>query len=124
MTAFALFIRDDLSWNTFLMGFIPAFSINFVLGTFIPIMAVGDAFAGLFLKKTDSVIYNLLRMAAIVFLMTASMSFLVMLSQMGISPAFIIAFIHSFPASFAFAYAAAFIMVPVLIKITQKLCIK
>ena len=124
MTFFALFARGNLSLASFIVGLVPAYAINFTLGSYIPLLAVGNAFAGIFIKNEDSKIFYLLRMLAIVFIMTAAMSFLVMFSQMGFAPELLPAFVMSFPATFAFAYVVAVCVFPFLLKATMGLCTK
>lgn len=122
MTAFSLFMQGGLSAETFFMGLVPAFAINFVLGSYIPLLRVGNAFAGIFVKNDKSLLFHLLRMLAIVLIMTASMSFLVMFSRIGFRMELIFAFLGAFPMSMLFAYIVALLIFPLLLKITETLC--
>lgn len=124
--ALTLFIqitqKGGTTFEAFLMGLVPAFAINFVLGSYIPLLAVGNAFAGIFVKNEKNPLFYFLRMLAIVFIMTALMSILVMFSEMGFTMELIFAFLFSFPLTFAYAYVVACIVFPFLLKGTMALC--
>ncbi len=122
MTAFSLFMRNALSFSAFITGLVPAFAINFVLGSYIPLVKIGNAFAGLFTKKENSPVFYLLRILAIVVIMTVSMCFLVLFSAMGPSKEMLFAFLGSIPFSLLFAYPFAAIIFPFLFKLTGRLC--
>ncbi len=122
LTLFIKHMSGQLTFETFLMGLVPSFAINFVLGTFIPLVKVGNAFAGIFIKNEKNPIFYLLRMFAIVLIMTASMSFLVMFSEMGFTMALPMAFLASFPGTFLYAYIVGVLVFPVLLKAAQALC--
>ncbi len=124
LTAFALFQQGALTPGTLIMGFIPAFGISFTLGSYIPLVEIGSRFAGIFLKDEKHPVFYLLRLLAIAFVMTASMSFLVMFSQMGFTMDFLMAFLFSFPATFLFAYVVAVIIFPFLFSLTSRWCVK
>lgn len=124
MTAFSLFAQKSLTPESFCTGLVTAFAINFVLGTYIPLLPMGNGFARLFIKNEKSPVFYLLRMLAIVFVMTACMSFLVMFTQIGFHAELIFAFFGSFPVSFLAAYVFAVIIFPFLLKLTQALCTK
>jgi len=81
-------------------------------------------FASLFIKNPESKLFIALRILAIVVIMTAAMSFLVMFSQMGFTKMFLVAFAKSLLPSLAFAYVVALICFPFLLKLTIKLCSK
>lgn len=122
LTLFIKLMSGQLTFETFLMGLVPSFAINFVLGTFIPLVKVGNAFAGIFIKNEKNPVFYLLRMFAIVLIMTAAMSLLVMFSEMGFKMALLMAFIGSFPGTFLYAYVVGVLVFPVLLKATQALC--
>lgn len=126
--ALTVFIQISQNGETtpelFLMGLVPAFAINFVLGSYIPLVAVGNAFAGIFVKNEKNPLFYFLRMLAIVFIMTALMSILVMFSEMGFTMELILAFLFSFPLTFAYAYVVACIVFPFLLKGAMALCSK
>ena len=124
LTAFSLFMQGKLTAESLITGFVCAFAINFTLGSFIPLVKVGDGFASLFTKKQKSIVFYLLRMFMIVLIMTIGMSFLMMFIEMGFSPALLPAFFGSLPGTFAFAYVVAALCFPLLLKLTQKLCVK
>ena len=81
-------------------------------------------FAALFTKNEKSSVFYLLRICAIVLIMTAGMSFIMMFLEMGFSAQLLPAFVFSLPATFTFAYVAAALCFPLLLKLTQKLCSK
>ena len=122
LTLFIKFVSGQLTFETFLMGLVPSFTINFVLGTFIPLVKVGNVFARIFIKNEKNPVFYLIRMFAIVLIMTAAMSFLMMFSEMGFTLALPMAFISSFPGTFLYAYVVGVLIFPVLLKITQSLC--
>ena len=124
LTAFSQVMQGVATPEKLFTGFIVAFAINFTLGSYIPLVKVGGAFASRFVKDENSLPFNLLRILAIVFIMTACMSFLMMLVEMGFSPELLPAFIFSFPLTFVFAYVVAVICFPLLLKLTQNLCVK
>lgn len=124
LTLFIKFSQHQLTAETFLMGLVPAFAINFVLGTFIPLVKVGSGFASLFTRNEKSLLFYLLRMFMIVLIMTAAMSLLVMFSEMGFTMGLVFAFIGSFPRTFLFAYIVGALAFPGLLKLTQMLCVK
>ena len=117
-------MNGQLTFETFLMGFVPSFAINFVLGSYIPLVKVGNAFAGIFIKDEKNPVFYFLRIFMIVLIMTAAMSFLVMFSEMGFTKVLLVAFIASFPATFVFAYIVGVVVFPFLFKMTQTLCVK
>ena len=124
LTAFILFRQGALGVESLCTGFVSAFGVNFTLGSYIPLVKVGNAFASRFVKEEKSIGFYLLRMFMIVLIMTAGMSFLMMFIEMGFSPALLPAFLFSFLPTFAFAYAAGALCFPLLLKITQSLCVK
>lgn len=124
LTLYVKFTNDQLTFESFMMGLVPAFAINFVLGSYIPLVKVGNAFAGIFLKNEKNPVFYLLRMFMIVLIMTAAMSFLVMFSEMGFTKVLLFAFAASFPATFVFAYIVGVVVFPFLLKMTQALCVK
>lgn len=124
LTFFVKFMNGRLTFETFLMGFVPSFAINFVLGSYIPLLKVGNAFAGIFIKDEKNPVFYFLRIFMIVLIMTAAMSFLVMFSEMGFTKVLLFAFIASFPATFVFAYVVGVVVFPFLFKLTQTLCVK
>ena len=122
LTAFSLFGQGKLTLGNLVPGFVCAFALSFTLGSFIPLVKIGSAFASLFTKNEKSILFYLLRMAAIAFIMTVCMSFFMMFIEMGFSPALLPAFFSSLPFSFAFAFVAASLGFPLLLKLTQSLC--
>ena len=124
ITAFILFRQDALGAESLATGFVSAFAVNFTLGSFIPLVKVGNAFASLFTKNEKSIIFYLLRMFMIVLIMTAGMSFIMMFLEMGFSAQLLPAFVFSLPVTFAFAYVVAALCFPLLLKLTQALCSK
>lgn len=124
LTVFVQFRNGGLTFNGFMMGLVPAFAINFVLGSYIPVLKIGNLFAGLFIKNERNPLFYFLRMFAIVFIMTSLMSFLVMFSEMGFTPVLLIAFGTSFLPTFLYAYVVGVILFPFLLKMTMKLCTK
>lgn len=122
LTLFIKLMSGQLTFETFMMGLVPSFAINFVLGTFIPLVKVGNAFAGIFIKNEKNPVFYLLRMFAIVLIMTAAMSILVMFSEMGFTMELLMAFIGSFPGTFLYAYVVGLLVFPVLLKAAQALC--
>lgn len=124
LTAFSLFMQGKLTAGSLITGFVCAFAINFTLGSFIPLVRVGDGFASLFTRNQKSIVFYLLRMFAIVLIMTIGMSFLMMFIEMGFSPALLPAFLSSLPGTFAFAYVVAAMCFPLLLKATLAMCIK
>lgn len=122
LTFFVKMMNHQLTFETFLMGLVPSFAINFVLGTYIPLVKVGNAFAGLFVKNEKSPLFYFLRMFIIVLIMTAAMSFLIMFSEMGFRKALIFAFVGSFPLTFLYAYIVGIVVFPFLMKATTALC--
>lgn len=125
--ALTLFIQlrgGALTFNSFMMGLVPAFAVNFVLGSYIPILKIGNLFAGIFIKDEKNPLFYFFRMFAIVLIMTCLMSFLLMFSEMGFTQALLIAFGTSFLPTFLYAYAVAVILFPFLLKITMSLCTK
>lgn len=124
LTLFIQLRNGGLTFNSFMMGLVPAFAINFVLGSYIPVLKIGNLFAGLFIKDEKNPLFYFFRMFAIVLIMTSLMSFLVMFSEMGFTPVFLIAFVTSFLPTFLYAYVVGVIMFPILLKITTSLCTK
>ena len=124
LTAFIQFQQHALSLGTLVPGFVSAFAVNFTLGSFIPLVKVGSAFASIFTKNEKSIVFYLLRMFMIVLIMTAGMSFIMMFIEMGFSGELLPAFIFSFLPTFAFAYCAGALCFPLLLKLTQSLCVK
>lgn len=124
LTLFVKCVNGQMTLETFLMGFVPSFSINFVLGSFIPLVKIGNIFAGFFVKNENSSMFYLLRMFMIVLIMTAVMSFLVMFSEIGFQKILIFAFLSSFPKTFVFAYCVGVCIFPLLLQLTQMLCSK
>lgn len=122
LTFFVKLTSNQLTIETFFMGLVPAFAINFVLGTYIPLLKIGNKFAAIFIKREEHPLFYFLRMLAIVFIMTAAMSLLVMFSEIGFQSVLIFAFVSSFPATFLFAYLVGVCVFPILLKITQRLC--
>lgn len=113
-----------LSFESFCTGLIPSFAINFVLGTYIPLVKVGNSFAYLFIKDEKNKAFYFVRMLAIVVIMTASMSFLMMFTEMGFTPVLFIALASSFPKTVLYAYVVACIIFPFLLKAAGALCVK
>ena len=124
LTLFVQIMNGNLTFENFVTGLVPSFAINFVLGTYIPLLKVGNAFAGIFIKNEKSIVFYFLRMLAIVFIMTALMSFLVMFTEMGFTVVLLIAFVSSFPLTFLYAYVVGLIIFPFLLKLTMSLCTK
>lgn len=124
LTLFVQFMNGRLTFESFATGLIPAFAINFVLGTYIPLLKVGNAFASIFIKDEKNPAYYFFRMFAIVIIMTALMSFLVMFSEMGFTPILLITFAASFSVIFLYAYIVGVIIFPFLMKFTINLCTK
>jgi len=127
--ALTLFVKltqpgQVLTFETFMMALVPAFAINFVLGSYIPLVKVGSAFAGIFIKNEKNPVFNLLRMLAIVFIMTFLMSLLVMFTEIGFKVDLVFALLGSFPMTFLYAYIVALIVFPILLKATEALCSK
>ncbi|MCD8013919.1 MAG: hypothetical protein LUG99_12250 [Lachnospiraceae bacterium] len=124
LTLYVKYMSGALTFETFCMGFVPSFAINFTLGSYIPLVKVGNAFAGIFVKSEKHPAFYFLRMLAIVVIMTIAMSFLCMFYEMGFNPAFPIAFLSSLPLTLVYAYVVACIIFPFLLKATQSLCVK
>ena len=124
LTAFTLFTQGRLTVAALIPAYISAFSVNFVLSSFIPANSIGSAFAALFTKNEKSLLFYLLRMFMIVLIMTVAMCFFMLFIEMGFSSAFIPAFLSSIPATFAFAYVVAVLFCPLLEKLTHHLCAK
>ena len=124
LTLFIKAVQGNLSFNSFCMGMVPAFGINFTLGSYIPLVKVGNAFASRFVKDENSKVFYFLRMLAIVFIMTALMSFLLMFSEMGFRRELIFAFLGSVPMTFLFAYVVGCAVFPLLFGLTVNLCSK
>ncbi|MCD7821107.1 MAG: hypothetical protein LUG64_02730 [Clostridiales bacterium] len=124
LTAYIKFMSGSLTFESFCMGFVPAYAINFVLGSYIPLVKMGNAFAHLFLKDEKHPLFYFLRMLAIVVVMTAAMSFLCMFYEMGFTPVLLIAFASSLPTTLVFAYVVACIIFPFLLKGPTALCSK
>ncbi len=124
LTAFTLFMQGRLTAAALIPAFISAFSVNFVLSSFIPANSIGSKFAALFTKNEKSLLFYLLRMFMIVLIMTVAMCFFMLFIEMGFSSAFIPAFLSSIPATFAFAYVVAVLCCPLLEKLTHRLCAK
>lgn len=116
--------KGGMTFESLLMGGLPAFAFSFVLGAYIPLVKVGSAFAAIFVKNEKSPVFYFLRLFAIVFIMTACMSLLMMFTEIGFKMDLIFAFIFSFPLTFVFAYAVACIVFPFLLKATIALCSK
>lgn len=124
LTLFVKYTNGVLTFETFCMGLVPGFAINFTLGSYIPVVKVGNAFASLFVKDEKHPAFYFLRMLAIVVIMTILMSFLCMFYEMGFNPALPIAFVSSLPLTLVYAYVVACIIFPFLLKATQALCAK
>ena len=124
LTAFIQFRQGSLGFEHLVTGFVSAFAVNFTLGTFIPLVKVGNAFASAFVKNENSIAFYLLRMFMIVLIMTVGMSFFMMFIEMGFSPIFLPAFFASLPLTFAFAYIVGAACCPLLLKLTQAMCSK
>ncbi len=124
ITLFVKWSQEILTFETFITGVIPAFSFSFTLGVYIPILPIGNGFARLFIKNEKNPLFYFLRMLAIVFIMTAAMSFLMMFSEMGFKKEFLSAFIFSFPSVFLYAYVVACVVFPFLLKFTEYVCVK
>ncbi|MCD8054190.1 MAG: hypothetical protein LUF00_09115 [Lachnospiraceae bacterium] len=124
LTLYVKFASGSLTFGSFCMGLVPAYAINFTLGSYIPLVKMGNTFAGLFLKNEKHPLFYFLRMLAIVVVMTAAMSFLCMFYEMGFQAALIFAFLSSFPTTLVFAYVVACIIFPFLLKGTLALCSK
>lgn len=122
LTVFVKFMQGSLTFETFCTGLVVSFAINFMLGSFIPLLKVGNKFASCFIKSESNPLFYFLRMFAIVFIMTVFMSLLVMFSEMGFHPALLRVLFSTFPRTFLYAYIVACIVFPVLLIITQKLC--
>lgn len=124
LTFYVKYANGMLSFESFATGFVPAFAINFTLGSYIPLVKVGDGFARIFVKNEKNPVFYFLRMFMIVLIMTAAMSILVMFSEMGFTSNLLFAFVFSFPMTFLFAYIVGLIVFPFLFKITMSLCVK
>lgn len=124
LTAFSLFGQGNLSFENLCKGFVSAYAINFTIGSYVPLVKIGDAFARLFAKNEKSLLFYLLRMFMIVLIMTACMSFLMLFINLGFSPMLFPAFFGSFLPSLAFAYVIGVLGFPLLFKLTQSLCSK
>ncbi|MCD7888106.1 MAG: hypothetical protein LUG44_10950 [Clostridiales bacterium] len=124
LTLFIQFMNGGLTFERFCMGFVPAYAINFVLGSYIPLVKMGNGFAHLFLKDEKHPLFYFLRILAIVVVMTAAMSLLCMFYEMGFDPALPIAFVSSLPLTLVFAYVVACVIFPFLLKGTMFLCRK
>ena len=124
LTVFIQFQQHTLSLGTLIPGLVSAFAVNFTLGSFIPLVKVGNGFAAIFTKNEESIVFYLLRMFMIVLIMTAGMSFIMMFIEMGFSAALLPAFAFSFLPTFAFAYVVGALCFPLLLKLTQSMCIK
>lgn len=124
LTLYVQLTQHRLSFNNFMTGLVVAYAINFVLGSYIPLLKMGNAFAGIFLKDEKNPLFYLLRMLAIVVVMTAFMSFLVMFTEMGFTPVLLPAFVGSLPLTLLYAYVVAVIVFPFLLKLTMALCTK
>ena len=124
LTAFIQFRQGVLTPGNLVTGFVQAFAVNFTIGSFVPLVKVGNAFAHLFVKDENSFVFYLLRMFMIVLIMTAGMSFIMMFIEMGFSSAFLPAFIFSLPLTLLFAYIVGCVCFPFLLKFTQSLCVK
>ena len=124
LTFFILWRQGTLTGESLVTGFVNAFAINFTLGSFVPLLKVGNAFAGLFVKNEKSFGFYLLRMFMIVLIMTAGMSFFMMFIEMGFSADFLPAFLFSIPLTLVFAYVVACLCFPLLLKLTMSLCSK
>lgn len=122
LTLFVQLQSGRFTFNSFMMGLVPAFAINFVLGSYIPILKIGNLFARLFIKDEKNPLFYFFRMFAIVLIMTSLMSFLVMFSEMGFTPVLLFAFGGSFLPTFLYAYVVAVTLFPFLLKITMNLC--
>ena len=124
LTAFIQFRQGSLGFEHLVTGFVSSFAVNFTLGTFIPLVKVGNSFAAVFVKNEKSIVFYLLRMFMIVLIMTAGMSFFMMFIEMGFSPIFLPAFFASLPITFVFAYIVGAACFPLLLKLTQAMCTK
>lgn len=124
LTFFVKFMNGQLTFESFAMGFVTSYGINFVLGSYIPLLKIGNAFAGIFVKNEKSIVFYFLRMFMIVLIMAALMSILVMFTEMGFTMTLIFAFIGSFPMVFLFAYVVGLVTFPFVLKATMTLCSK
>ncbi len=124
LTLYVKFMNGNLTFESFCTGLVPAYAINFVLGSYIPLVKMGNWFAHLFLKDEKHPLFYFLRMLAIVAVMTVAMSFLCMFCEMGFSPALPIAFVTSLPGTLVFAYVVACVIFPFLLKGAEALCSK
>lgn len=124
LTLYVKYTQNILSIESFVTGLVPSFAINFVLGSYIPLVKVGNGFAGIFIKNEKNPVFYFLRMLAIVFIMTAAMSFLVMFSEMGFKMELLFAFGFSFPMTFLYAYIIGCVVFPFLLKAAMALCSK
>lgn len=124
LTLFVKFMNGQLTFESFAMGFVNSFGINFALGTFIPLLKIGNGFAGIFVKNEKSILFYCLRLFAIVLIMAALMCILVMFTEMGFTMTLIFAFVGSFPMVFLFAYIVGLVTFPFVFKSTMALCSK
>lgn len=122
LTLFIQAVNGRLSLESFLIGFIPSYAINFTLETYVPLLPMGNAFAGIFLKNEKSPVFHLLRIFIIVLVMAAVMSFLCMFIEMGFLPVFLSTWAKAFPMIFVVAYLTALICFPLILKSTMAIC--
>lgn len=105
-----------------------AFSLTFVLGTYIDLKGMGDAFARKCgIKDENSLVFHIFRVVCIVFVMTIFMSIIMMFANAGFTMpvgTFFISWLMSFPLTFVVALVVGFVTFAIAMPLTQALCTK
>ena len=124
LTAFTHWQKGQLTLAALIPAFVCTFAVNYTLSCFIPIIRIGGAFAALFTKKEESLLFYLLRTFMNVLIMVAGVLFFMLFIEMGFSADLLPTFVRAFPSIFAVAFVIAVFCGPLLEKLAHRLCSK
>lgn len=108
------------------IDFITAFAVSFVIGTYVDLKGMGDAFARRCgVKNENGLLFHILRVASIVFVMVVVMSLIMLFMSMGYQVsvgAFFMMWLASFPGTYLVALVVAFITFAFGLPLSAALC--
>lgn len=122
LCTFVLYKQKMLAVEPFLIQFIMAFSVGYIVGDLIPLMPIGNKFASIFgLKQNKSFFFFPMSTFMIAVIMTTFMSVIMTFLNIGFAPFFLQAWWGLFPYLLVMAYVTELICVPIAIKLAVKL---